>query len=125
VFFALSPTYAVDFLFENSWASFIVLSAEFLCVTGDVRYISAYLSQIFFHNEILYENNILVSINVTEKPCGVTTEFINDIAPVLHLFKISCGYMEVVDMAALLQERGIDKKTIFYGIETNVSDKLI
>jgi len=33
--------------------------------------------------------------------------------------------MEVVDVVALLQERGIDEKMIFYGIETIVSDKLI
>jgi KUP system potassium uptake protein len=31
--------------------------------------------------------------------------------------------MEVVDIVSLLKSRGIDEKTIFYGIETIVSDK--
>jgi KUP system potassium uptake protein len=31
---ALSPTYAVSFLFHGGWTSFLVLGAVFLCVTG-------------------------------------------------------------------------------------------
>jgi len=92
---------------------------------GNVKNLSPYISQVFFQNEIMYENNILVSIKVTEKPFDVTTNFETGIAPGLHIFRITCGYMEVVDVVALLQERGIDEKTIFYGIENIVSDKII
>jgi KUP system potassium uptake protein len=34
VLFALSPTYALDFLLHGGWVSFLVLGAVFLCVTG-------------------------------------------------------------------------------------------
>ena len=42
---------------------------------GNVKDLSPYISQVFFQNEILYENNILVSIKVTEKPFGINYEF--------------------------------------------------
>jgi KUP system potassium uptake protein len=91
---------------------------------SDVRNLSPYLSQIFFQNEILYENNILVSIRITEKPFGVEAGLEPELAPGLQLFTIATGYMEVIDIIALLKERGIDEKTIFYGIENVVSDKV-
>ena len=34
VLVALSPTYAASFLIHGGWASFLVLGAVFLCVTG-------------------------------------------------------------------------------------------
>lgn len=34
VLFALSPTFAVQFILENGWASLVVMSAVILCVTG-------------------------------------------------------------------------------------------
>ena len=34
VLYALSPTYAFEFILENGWASLIVMSAVILCVTG-------------------------------------------------------------------------------------------
>jgi KUP system potassium uptake protein len=96
-----------------------------LYFVGDVRHISPYLIQIFFQNEIFYENNILVSINITDKPFGVATDFDTDISQGLHVFTVTAGYMEIVDVVALLKARGIDEKTIFYGIENIVSDALI
>lgn len=71
----------------------------------------------------MYENNILVSIRITNFPFGVETEFDTDLAPGLHVFTITAGYMEVVDIASLLKDKGIEGKTIFYGIENIVSDK--
>ena len=37
VIYALGPTYAVDFLLDNGWASIMVMSAVILCVTGGKR----------------------------------------------------------------------------------------
>ena len=34
VLFALSPTYAIEFILDNGWASLMVMSAVILCVTG-------------------------------------------------------------------------------------------
>jgi KUP system potassium uptake protein len=95
-----------------------------LYFTGDLSHVSAYIPQIFFKNEIMYENNIFVSINITDQPFGVTKEFDTNVAPGLHIFSIRCGYMEIIDIVQLLRSEGIEEKTIFYGIENIVSDKI-
>jgi KUP system potassium uptake protein len=123
----LKPVPFEEFLprYQQSYASCPKIRGTALYFIGDVKNLSPYLSQVFFQNEILYENNILVSIKVTEKPFGISTKFDSGIAPGLHFFTVTHGYMEIVNVVGLLKERGIDEKTIFYGIENIVSDKLI
>ncbi len=94
-----------------------------LYFTGEVSKVSSYVPQIFFQNEILYENNIFVSIVIRDEPFGVTTEFDTNLAPGLQVFTVRCGYMEIVDLIPLLRAQGIEEKTIFYGIENIVSDR--
>ena len=94
-----------------------------LYFTGDVSRVSSYVGQVFFQNEILYENNIFVSIQMTDQPFGVKTDFDTCLAPGLHVFTIRCGYMEIIDIVGLIRAQGIEEKTIFYGIENIMSDK--
>jgi KUP system potassium uptake protein len=63
-----------------------------------------------------------VSIKITDRPFGISTAFDSDLAPGLHHFTITAGYMEIFNVVGLLKERSIDAKTIFYGIENIVSD---
>jgi KUP system potassium uptake protein len=70
-----------------------------------------------FINNILYEDNIIVSIIKREDPFGVTGFFQKDISDGLRVFEIQCGYMEVFDVEEILKEAGIEEKTIFYGLE--------
>nr|WP_319376532.1 KUP/HAK/KT family potassium transporter [uncultured Methanoregula sp.] len=120
----LKPVPLGEFLprYQQSYANLPKIHGTALYFIGDVRKLSPYLSQVFFQNEILYENNIFVSIKVTEKPFGISTTFDSDLGPGLHLFTITAGYMEVVNVVGLLKERKIDEKTIFYGVENIVSD---
>ncbi|MFA5222342.1 MAG: KUP/HAK/KT family potassium transporter, partial [Methanoregula sp.] len=121
----LKPLPLDEFLprYTESYTNAPRIRGTALYFISDVRNLSPYLNQIFFQNEIIYENNVLVSIQITDKPFGVQTEFDTNIGPGLQLFTITAGYMEVIDVCALLLERGIDEKTIFYGIENIVSDK--
>ncbi|MEN6443050.1 MAG: KUP/HAK/KT family potassium transporter [Methanoregula sp.] len=121
----LKPLPLDEFLprYTESYTNAPRIRGTALYFISDVRNLSPYLNQIFFQNEIIYENNVLVSIQITDKPFGVHTEFDTNIGPGLQLFTITAGYMEVIDVCALLLERGIDEKTIFYGIENIVSDK--
>lgn len=95
-----------------------------LYFTGEVSRVSSYVAQVFFQNEIIYENNIFVSIQITDQPFGVKTEFDTNLAAGLHVFTVRCGYMEIIDIVALIRAEGIDEKTIFYGIENIVSDRI-
>lgn len=121
----LKPIRFEEFLpqYLKSYDSLNKIRGTALYFIGDVQNLSPYIGQVFFQNEIMYENNVLVSIRTTEKPFGVKTDLDRHLAPGLQLFTITAGYMEVIDVVALLQERGIDEKTIFYGIETIVSDQ--
>lgn len=94
-----------------------------LFFTSDKNLVSPYIPQVMFYNEILYEDNILVSIRITDHPFGVQTAYDRDLGPGLHAFTVTAGYMEIVDIPGLLREQGIEEKTIFYGVENIVSDK--
>jgi KUP system potassium uptake protein len=78
-----------------------------------------------FINNILYEDNIIVSIVRTESPFGVGNSFKDDLTEGLRAFEIRLGYMEVVDVEKILKEAGIDEKTIFYGLEDIVTENII
>jgi KUP system potassium uptake protein len=43
----------------------------------------------------------------------------------LSIFEIYLGYMEIVDIAGILREAGIEEKTIFYGMEDIVTTNAI
>jgi KUP system potassium uptake protein len=75
-----------------------------------------YVVHTIFKNNIIYENNIFVSIIITEEPFGVGGSF-TDLAPGLRLFEIRMGYMEVVEIEDIIKNAGIVEKVIFYGLE--------
>ena len=113
----LVPLKMDDFIgkYTEAYRSCPKIRGTALYFTGDVPRVSPYLAQVFFQNEIIYENNILVSIAILDKPFGVTTEFDTNLAPGLQIFTIRCGYMEIIDIIQLLRAQGIEEKTIFYG----------
>ncbi len=80
--------------------------------------IPAYIVHTMFMNNIVYEENILVSIVTLNEPFGLTSFFKEDLAPGLRSFEIQMGYMEVVDIGQILKNAGIVyEKGIFYGLE--------
>jgi len=121
----LKPVPLDDFItkYTAAYTTLPKIHGTALYFTGEVSKVSPYIPQIFFQNEILYENNIFVSIVIQDKPFGVTTEFDTNLAPGLQVFTVRCGYMEIVDLISLLRAQGIEEKTIFYGIENIVSNR--
>ncbi len=93
------------------------ISGTALYFAKDEREIPPYIVHTMFKNNILYEENIIVSIVRREDPFGVTGYFKEDIAPGLRSFEIQTGYMEIPDVEEILREAGIHEKTIFYGVE--------
>jgi KUP system potassium uptake protein len=83
----------------------------------DTRKVPAYMVHTIFRNNILYEDNIIISIVMRDYPYGATAGFTADLAPGLRKFMIEMGYMEVVDIESILKNAGIEEKTIFYGLE--------
>jgi KUP system potassium uptake protein len=79
--------------------------------------ISPYIVHCILGSNIIYENNVFVSITRTEDPFGVEAHYQKDFSPGLHLLDIEAGYMTVIDISELLKENGIQEKIIFYGVE--------
>ena len=93
----------------------IVGTALFFTRKGPV--VSPYIVHCILGSNIIYENNIFISITRTEDPFGIETHYQRDFAPGLHLFDIQAGYMTFIDIGELLKENGIQEKIIFYGVE--------
>ncbi|MBI4655099.1 MAG: KUP/HAK/KT family potassium transporter [Nitrospirae bacterium] len=91
----------------------------------DVQKIPPYIFHTMFTNNIIYEDNIFVSLIRRDDPFGITGYFKDDLADGLRVFEIQMGYMEVIDVEEILREAGVDEKTIFYGLEEIVTRNLV
>ncbi len=120
---ALLPVPLDTFLkqFNTVYPSLNRISGSALFFARDFRRLPRYIPRIMFTNNIIYDDNIIVSIIRTEQPFGVTWGVTREIAPGLSIFEIYLGYMELVDIGAILKEAEIDEKTIFYGMEDIVT----
>jgi KUP system potassium uptake protein len=83
----------------------------------DMQKVSPYIYQTILTNNIVYTDNIVVSIVRLDDPFGISWAYRECYAEGLRQFEIMVGYMEVVDVGKVLKEAGIDAKAIFYGME--------
>lgn len=83
----------------------------------DTRKIPSYIVHTMFMNNIIYEDNIIVSIVTLDQPFGVNSLFKDKLAEGLRPFEIQMGYMEFVDVEEIIKNAGITEKGIFYGLE--------
>lgn len=79
--------------------------------------IPPYMVHTIFRNNIIYEQNIVISINTTDRPYGIEGSFEKELAPGLLVFEIRAGYTELISIETILKEAGIQEKAIFYGLE--------
>jgi KUP system potassium uptake protein len=116
---ALTPVPLDDFLvtFNKIYPTVNRISGTALFFARDFRRLPQYVPRIMFTNNIIYDDNIIISIIRTEQPFGVTWGVTREIAKGFSIFEIYLGYMEIVDIGSILKEAEIDEKTIFYGME--------
>ena len=88
-----------------------------LFLTRDVMIISPYIARTMFKHNIIYEDNVIVSIESTNEPFGVSWHFSESGVKGLRLFTLQAGYMEVVDVDQQFQKAGMKASAIFYGSE--------
>lgn len=121
---SLKPVPLDEFLprFNEVYNSVNKISGSALYFARDFRQIPQYIPRTMFTNNIVYEENIIISIIRTEQPFGVTWGVTRELTPGLSIFEIYLGYMEIVDISAILKEADIDEKTIFYGMEDIVTN---
>jgi KUP system potassium uptake protein len=88
-----------------------------LFFVGSINSISPYIIHTIIRSNIIYENNIMISVFRTEDPFGLETNFKSNIGTGLHAFEISAGYKEEIDINKLISDHAINPKVIFYGTE--------
>jgi KUP system potassium uptake protein len=91
----------------------------------DMSFVPQYITHTMFDNGIIYEDNVVISISLSEEPFGVNRTFKEEISKGLRVFEIKMGYMEVIDLVEILRAEGIDERTIFYGEEEIITDNVI
>jgi KUP system potassium uptake protein len=96
-----------------------------LFFSRDAREMPPYIVHTMFKNNIVYEDNVIVSIVKREDPFGITGFFKGDLAPGLRSFEVQMGYMEVPDVEEILREAGVTEKTIFYGVEEIIPSNIV
>ncbi len=87
--------------------------------------VPAYISRTMFNNEIIYEENVIISLDIKDEPYGFSWHFDKSIEPGLSHLSISYGYMQIIDLMRIIRDAGIEEKTIFYGMEEIVTRNII
>ena len=122
----MRPVSLDDFLpkFDEVYRSVNRISGTALFFARDFRQIPQYIPRIMFTNNIVYDDNIIISIIRTEQPFGITWGVTRELTKGLSIFEIYLGYMEIADIGTILKEAEIDEKTIFYGMEDIVTSHI-
>lgn len=102
--------------FKSAYESNVKIPGTALFCIRTLKFIHPYIIRTMFVNDIIYTDNILLIINKTNEPYGITVNF-NTITEGLKVFQIKAGYMEHVNIGELLSSENINEKVIFYGIE--------
>ncbi len=111
--------------YKQLYATQNKITGTALFFTRDIANIPQYISHVMFKNNIIYENNIFISIIKSDSPFGIESSFTKELAKGLRVFEIKTGYMEIVDVEQILKDQGISEKTIFYGVEDIFTTNLI
>jgi KUP system potassium uptake protein len=127
LYHALRPLPLDVFLvsYEQIYRDMSRIKGTALFFARDPLEIPPYMVHTMFKNNIIYEENIIVSIVKRDDPFGIAGFFKEDLGPGLRSFEIQVGYMEVPDVEEVLREAGIREKTIFYGLEDILSNNVL
>lgn len=99
------------------------VKGEALFFTKDVKVVSPYILHCMFRTGIMYEKNVLVSVENTDVPFGIKLDRYEEVSPGLFVARITYGYMEVPNLPALFKEWKFNEKAIFYGAEEIKTNK--
>ncbi len=116
---ALKPMGIAVFLakYNEAYKTMSKIKGTALFFVREAQFIPPYIVNTMFSNNIIYEDNVFVSIIRRDDPFGVIGFFKDNLAEGLRVFEIQIGYMEIIDVEEILKEAGIDEKAIFYGLE--------
>jgi KUP system potassium uptake protein len=110
--------------FEQIYSTESKLKGEAIFFTRELDKVSPYIVHCTLRTGIIYEKNILVSINNSDKPYGIEFSEMKEFTKGLYGADIKIGYMEVPDLPELFKKYGFNEKVIFYGVDDIKTNKL-
>lgn len=93
--------------------------------TRGTRVIPPYIVNTMFTNNIIYEENVFVSINTLDDPFEAIGFFKEDLTEGISVFEIQLGYMTIIDVQEILKQAEIEPKAIFYGLDDIATGNLV
>jgi KUP system potassium uptake protein len=109
--------------FKQIYATGNYVKGEALFFTKNVNVVSPYILHCMFRTGIMYEKNVLVSVENTDLPYGIKLDRYEEVSPGLFVARILYGYMEVPNLPLLFKEWKFNEKAIFYGAEEIKTNK--
>lgn len=124
---AIKPVPLKDFLpqYMERYANTSKLDGTGLFFIRDISVIPPYIAKTMFVNNIIYKDNILISINTTEEPYGIAWQFKEALADGLRVFDIKMGYMDSAEIDKIFLMAGIEENVVFYGVEDIMTSRFI
>jgi KUP system potassium uptake protein len=116
----IRPMTLHDFLerYNEERKEAVLIQGTGLFFSKGIRRIPSYMVHTMFSNNIMYEDNVIISMTTLDKPFGVSASFREEpLAPRLRLFEIRKGYMEIINLQKILKLAKIDPIVMFYGAE--------
>jgi KUP system potassium uptake protein len=111
--------------YNQLYGSLSRIKGTALFFARESKRIPSYVVHTMLMNNIIYEDNVIVSISTLDEPFGVEGFFKDSPAPGLRFFVIQVGYKEVINIEQILQQASIDEKAIFYGLEEIATDNVM
>ncbi|MCC6551098.1 MAG: KUP/HAK/KT family potassium transporter, partial [Ignavibacteriaceae bacterium] len=111
--------------FEQLYTQLSKIKGNAIFFTRNVDSIPAYMVHCIISSSILYEKNILVAIQRTDEPHGQKVEIHPEFAKGLSGITITAGYMEIIDLPAILKREKVNERVIFYGVEDIQTNNIV
>ncbi len=87
-----------------------------LFFTRGIDKVPPYVIQTMFTNNIIYTDNIFISVRKSGEPLGLDY-VLSEVEEGLKILTIKVGYMQIFKLEKVLKKLGIKEKVIFYGVE--------
>lgn len=103
--------------YNQAYKTMSKIKGKAIFFTMGTKIIPPYIVNTMFINDIMYEDNVFVSIITLDDPFEAVGFFKDDLAKGISVFEIQLGYMQIIDVQEILRQAEIEAKAIFYGLD--------
>ena len=110
--------------FDQIYTSQPVLKGEAVFFARVLDKVPPYVVHVTLRSGIIYEKNILFSLETSDEPYGIEFSKMKEFTKGLYGLSILIGYMEIPNIPDLFKQHGISEKVIFYGVDDIKTEKV-